>query len=125
MLPVHLLMAFCVNFPGAAGLIYGGAAGVIRSPNPVIHSLSCGIHWFACGSTFWCSSTFNHLSIRVTTDHFLPGLRSNIIKLHLKDQASPHERAYVSAVSGGISGGFVTRLMGILYLTNFPFELYH
>ncbi|KAJ5257033.1 hypothetical protein N7478_013137 [Penicillium angulare] len=78
---------------GAAGLIYGGAAGVIRSPNPVIHSLSCGIHWAACGSTFWW-------------------LRSNIIKLHLQDQASPQERAYVSAISGGISGGVVTRLMG-------------
>ncbi|KAJ5083576.1 hypothetical protein N7456_013003 [Penicillium angulare] len=78
---------------GTAGLIYGGAAGVIRSPNPVIHSVSCGIHWAACGSTFWW-------------------LRSNIIKLHLQDQASPQERAYVSAISGGISGGVVTRLMG-------------
>ncbi|KAJ5650289.1 uncharacterized protein N7484_004012 [Penicillium longicatenatum] len=78
---------------GTAGLIYGGAAGVIRSPNPVIHSLSCGIHWFACGSTFWW-------------------LRSNIIKLHYQDQASSQERAYVSALSGGISGGLVTRLMG-------------
>ncbi|KAJ6062089.1 uncharacterized protein N7446_006209 [Penicillium canescens] len=29
---------------GGAGLLYGGAAGVIRSPNPVVHSLSCGIH---------------------------------------------------------------------------------
>ncbi|KAJ5993301.1 hypothetical protein N7451_009025 [Penicillium sp. IBT 35674x] len=78
---------------GTAGLIYGGAAGVIKSPNPVIHSLSCGIHWFACGSTFWW-------------------LRSNIIKLHFQDQASSKERAYVSALSGGISGGLVTRLMG-------------
>ncbi|KAJ5585052.1 uncharacterized protein N7459_004852 [Penicillium hispanicum] len=78
---------------GAAGFIYGGFAGVIRSPNPVVHSLSCGIHWFACGSTFWW-------------------LRSNIIKLHFQDKASPQERSYVSALSGGISGGAVTRLMG-------------
>ncbi|KAJ5648159.1 hypothetical protein N7490_004531 [Penicillium lividum] len=78
---------------GTAGLIYGGAAGVIKSPNPVIHSLSCGIHWFACGTAFWW-------------------LRSNVIKLHFQDQASPQERAYVSALTGGISGGVVTRLMG-------------
>ncbi|KAJ5980817.1 hypothetical protein N7481_008115 [Penicillium waksmanii] len=78
---------------GVAGLIYGGTAGVIKSPNPLIHSLSCGIHWFACGSTFWW-------------------MRSNIIKHHYKDQASPQDRAYVSALCGGLSGGTVTRLMG-------------
>ncbi|KAJ5227349.1 uncharacterized protein N7469_007355 [Penicillium citrinum] len=78
---------------GATGLIYGGAAGVIKSPNPLIHSVSCGIHWFACGSTFWW-------------------MRSNIIKHHFQDQASPQDRAYVSAFCGGLSGGVVTRLMG-------------
>ncbi|KAJ5250069.1 hypothetical protein N7489_000479 [Penicillium chrysogenum] len=78
---------------GTAGLIYGGAAGVIRSPNPMIHSLSCGIHWFACGSAFWW-------------------LRSNIIKHHYQDKASPKERTYASALCGGIAGGSVTRLMG-------------
>ncbi|KAJ5166007.1 hypothetical protein N7492_006303 [Penicillium capsulatum] len=78
---------------GGAGLIYGGVAGVIRSPNPVIHSISCGIHWFGCGSTYWW-------------------LRSNIIKHHFQGQASPQERSYVSALCGGISGGVVTRLMG-------------
>ncbi|OQE27887.1 hypothetical protein PENSTE_c004G01230 [Penicillium steckii] len=80
-------------FTGATGLIYGGAAGVIKSPNPLIHSVSCGIHWFACGSTFWW-------------------MRSNIIKHHFQDQASPQDRAYVSALCGGLSGGAVTRLMG-------------
>lgn len=40
------------------------------------------------------------------------GLRSNIIKLHFQDKTSPQERAYVSALCGGISGGVVTRLMG-------------
>ncbi|KAJ5098115.1 hypothetical protein N7532_005116 [Penicillium argentinense] len=78
---------------GVAGLIYGGAAGVIKSPHPAIHSLSCGIHWFACGSTFWW-------------------MRSNIIKHHYHDQASPQERAYVSTLCSGLSGGVVTRLMG-------------
>ncbi|KAJ5948667.1 hypothetical protein N7454_001974 [Penicillium verhagenii] len=92
--PEPLLAAAKVGaLSGTAGLVYGGVAGVIKSPNPVIHSLSCGIHWFACGSTFWW-------------------LRSNIIKSQFQDQASPQERAYVSAFSGGISGGVVTRLMG-------------
>ncbi|KAJ5894653.1 hypothetical protein N7495_006344 [Penicillium taxi] len=78
---------------GTVGLIYGGAAGVIRSRNPLVHSISNGIHWAVCGSTFWW-------------------LRSNIIKLHYQDDASLQERKYASAVSGGISGGLVTRLMG-------------
>ncbi|KAL4889499.1 hypothetical protein BDV59DRAFT_205173 [Aspergillus ambiguus] len=72
---------------GAAGLVYGGISGVVRSPHPVIHSLSCGIHWFA-----W--------------------LRSNILRLHYEDKASSQQRAYVSALSGGIAGGGVTRIMG-------------
>ncbi|GFF47777.1 hypothetical protein IFM58399_08133 [Aspergillus lentulus] len=78
---------------GSAGLVYGGISGVIRSPHPVIHSISCGIHWFACGTSFWW-------------------LRSNILSLHYEDRATPKQRAYVSAVSGGIAGGAVTRLMG-------------
>ncbi|PWY63596.1 NADH-cytochrome B5 reductase [Aspergillus eucalypticola CBS 122712] len=78
---------------GSAGLIYGGISGVIRSPHPVIHSISCGIHWFACGASFWW-------------------LRSNILKLHYEDKATPKQRAYVSALSGGVAGGAVTRLMG-------------
>ncbi|RDK37182.1 NADH-cytochrome B5 reductase [Aspergillus phoenicis ATCC 13157] len=78
---------------GSAGLVYGGISGVIRSPHPVIHSISCGIHWFACGASFWW-------------------LRSNILKLHYEDKATPKQRAYVSALSGGVAGGAVTRLMG-------------
>ncbi|OOQ84918.1 hypothetical protein PEBR_28261 [Penicillium brasilianum] len=93
--PVNPLLAAAKvgALSGAAGLIYGGAAGVIRSPNPLVHSLSCGIHWFACGSTYWW-------------------MRSNIITLHYQDNASPQERAFVSALCGGISGGVVTRVMG-------------
>ena len=40
------------------------------------------------------------------------GLRSNILKLHYEDKATPKQRAYVSALSGGVAGGAVTRLMG-------------
>ncbi|BCS19963.1 uncharacterized protein APUU_20395A [Aspergillus puulaauensis] len=78
---------------GSAGLVYGGISGVIRSPHPVIHSISHGIHWFACGTSFWW-------------------LRGNILNVYYEDKATPKQRTYASAVSGGISGGVVTRLMG-------------
>ncbi|KAL1849710.1 hypothetical protein Plec18167_005301 [Paecilomyces lecythidis] len=78
---------------GSAGLLYGGISGVLSSPHPVIHSVSHGIHWFALGSSFWW-------------------MRSNILKLHFQNNASSRERAYTSAISGGIAGGAVTRLMG-------------
>ncbi|KAL3495711.1 hypothetical protein BJX62DRAFT_159462 [Aspergillus germanicus] len=78
---------------GSAGLVYGGISGVIRSPHPVIHSISCGIHWFACGTSFWW-------------------LRSNILEKYYEDKATPRQRTYASTVSGGVAGGVVTRLMG-------------
>ncbi|KAI9369325.1 hypothetical protein BJX61DRAFT_520029 [Aspergillus egyptiacus] len=78
---------------GSAGLVYGGISGVIRSPHPVIHSISCGIHWFACGASFWW-------------------LRSNLLKHYYEEKATSKQRTYASAVSGGVAGGAVTRLMG-------------
>lgn len=45
-------------------------------------------------------------------DYLIAGLRSNILSLHYEDRATPKQRTYVSAVSGGIAGGTVTRLMG-------------
>ncbi|RAL14892.1 uncharacterized protein BO97DRAFT_403928 [Aspergillus homomorphus CBS 101889] len=78
---------------GSLGLVYGGVAGVIRSPNPVIHSLSCGVQWAATGSGFWF-------------------LRENILKYQFENNADSKQRAYVSALSGGIAGGTVTRLLG-------------
>ncbi|RJE23363.1 hypothetical protein PHISCL_04305 [Aspergillus sclerotialis] len=95
---------------GAAGLVYGGVAGVFRSSHPGIHSLSRGIHWFACGTTFWCKP-HRH----VTCQYFIktsPGLRSSILELYYKGNASPLQRADVSAIAGGIAGGGVTRLLG-------------
>lgn len=41
-----------------------------------------------------------------------PGLRSNILKLHFEGSATQKQRANVSALSGAIAGGGVTRLMG-------------
>jgi len=74
---------------GSSGLVYGGISGVLRSNHPVIHSMSAGIHWFAFGSSFWW-------------------LRSNILRIQFDDNASPNERAYGSAIAGGLAGGGVT-----------------
>ncbi|KAL4931991.1 uncharacterized protein BDV17DRAFT_255771 [Aspergillus undulatus] len=78
---------------GGAGLVYGGISGVIRSPHPVIHSISRGIHWFAGGTSFWF-------------------LRSNILDIYYENKATSKQRTYASTVSGGVAGGAVTRLMG-------------
>ncbi|KAL4761019.1 uncharacterized protein BDW70DRAFT_136623 [Aspergillus foveolatus] len=78
---------------GSAGLIYGGVSGVIRSPHPVIHSISHGIHWFVCGTSFWW-------------------LRGKILKHYYEDQATLKQRTYASTISGGVAGGAVTKLMG-------------
>ncbi|KAL4738600.1 hypothetical protein BDV11DRAFT_189228 [Aspergillus similis] len=78
---------------GSAGLVYGGISGVIRSPHPVVHSISHGIHWFVCGTSFWW-------------------LRSNILKHYYEDKATLKQRTYASTISGGIAGGAVTKLMG-------------
>lgn len=110
-LGVNLYMVMLTRV-GSAGLVYGGAAGVIRSPHPVIHSLSCGIHWFACGTTFWCEFYFPSLLRRQLLK--LAGLRSNILNMHYEDKATAKHRSYVSALSGGIAGGGVTKLMGML-----------
>ncbi|KAL1995134.1 hypothetical protein VTN49DRAFT_1321 [Thermomyces lanuginosus] len=76
------------------GLTYGGVSGILRaSPHPVIHSISHSIHWAAFGSSFWW-------------------LRTNILHMHFQDNATPKQRAYTSAIAGGISGGVVTRVMG-------------
>ncbi|KAJ5315535.1 hypothetical protein N7476_005842 [Penicillium atrosanguineum] len=71
---------------GAAGIIYGGAAGVIRSRHPLVHSLAHGIHW--------------------TSYEAVSSILISMIK------PPPQERAFASALSGGISGAVVTRAMG-------------
>ncbi|KAH8705258.1 hypothetical protein BGW36DRAFT_367205 [Talaromyces proteolyticus] len=77
-----------------AGFTYGGASGILRATkHPIVHSLSHSIHWAAWGSSFWW-------------------IRSNILHLHFQDHATPRERVYSSTISGGLSGGIVTRLMG-------------
>ncbi|OXV05686.1 hypothetical protein Egran_06546 [Elaphomyces granulatus] len=79
---------------GSAGIVYGGASSILRSlPHSIIHTFSSGIHWFACGSSFWW-------------------LRSNILRINFEDNATSKQLGYTSAFSGGIAGGSITRLMG-------------
>lgn len=100
-----------IVFLAFGGFAYGGVSGVLRSsPHPVIRSISYGIHWFACGSSFWCQYGRGGSSWIMLIRAI--GLRSNILKIHYADNATPKERAYTSALSGGIAGGGVTRLMG-------------
>ena len=51
---------------GVGGLLYGGVSGVVRSQHPVIHSISCGIHWSVCGASFWCRILTSRPSPAVT-----------------------------------------------------------
>ncbi|KAK2776987.1 hypothetical protein FQN53_002453 [Emmonsiellopsis sp. PD_33] len=74
---------------GTSGLLFGGITGIIRSPNPVIHSISAGIHWFAFGASFWW-------------------LRSNILRVQFEDKPTPGQRGVASAVSSGLAGGAIS-----------------
>ncbi|KAK2745438.1 hypothetical protein FQN57_003781 [Myotisia sp. PD_48] len=75
-------------FTGSCGLVYGAISGVFRARHPVIRSISVGVHWLAFGTSFWW-------------------LRSNILRLQYKKNATLKERAYASTISGGLAGGAV------------------
>ncbi|KAG5291219.1 hypothetical protein I7I50_07962 [Histoplasma capsulatum G186AR] len=75
-------------FSGVSGLIFGGITGVLRSPNPAIHSIAAGIHWFAFGTSSWW-------------------LRSNILRIQFNDKPTAGQRAFASSVSSGLSGGAI------------------
>ncbi|EEH20381.1 hypothetical protein PABG_02640 [Paracoccidioides brasiliensis Pb03] len=74
---------------GAFGLIFGGITGVLRSPNPAIHSIAAGIHWFAFGTSTWW-------------------LRSNILRVQFDDKPTPGQRAFASSIASGLSGGAIS-----------------
>ncbi|KKZ67593.1 hypothetical protein EMCG_06652 [[Emmonsia] crescens] len=73
---------------GASGLIFGGITGVLHSPNPAIHSIAAGIHWFAFGTSTWW-------------------MRSNILRVQFDDKPTPGQRAFASSLSSGLSGGAI------------------
>lgn len=41
------------NVVGGAGILVGGAAGIVRSATPVLFATASGFQCFAVGSTFW------------------------------------------------------------------------
>ncbi|KAF3400332.1 hypothetical protein DPV78_005572 [Talaromyces pinophilus] len=86
---------------GCTGLLYGGASGILRaSKHPVVHTLAHGIHFSIWGTSFWF-------------------IRSNILHFHYQNEATQQQRKYVSAISGGLSGGAITRLMGAKFTPGF------
>ena len=91
---------------GAAGLIYGGVSGVWQATHPVIKSLSTGIHWFAFGTSYWGEVAY-YVCSRKYANILILALRSFILKEQFDDKASPAQKSYVSALSGGLSGGAV------------------
>lgn len=54
-----------LTYAGVSGLIFGGITGVLRSPNPAIHSIAAGIHWFAFGTSSWCKGLYFHLHLKL------------------------------------------------------------
>ncbi|PGH10505.1 hypothetical protein AJ79_05433 [Helicocarpus griseus UAMH5409] len=74
---------------GASGLIFGGITGVLRSPNPVIHSIAAGAHWAAFGTSTWW-------------------LRSNILRVQFDNKPTRGQQAFASTISSGLSGGAIS-----------------
>lgn len=85
------------------------------------HAASTGLHAVhPSGVCLVCTcSTYRS----ITNLELAVGMRSNIIRHHFQDQASPQDRAYVSALCGGLSGGVVTRLMGMRLISLWIFAL--
>lgn len=73
---------------GTAGLIVGGAAGVVRSSPPALFAAASGLQCFALGTTYW-------------------GSRSLLLHLQASRQGSPGSRDHVTAstIAGGLTGG--------------------
>lgn len=76
-------------FTGSAGLLFGGVLGIIRSSTPVLFAMASSLQWFALGSTFSLA-------------------RAGISRAwEVQPTSSPADRVKLSAVAGGITGGFV------------------
>ncbi|KAI5290589.1 hypothetical protein KEM54_001087 [Ascosphaera aggregata] len=69
------------SLAGICGLAYGGVSGVIRGRHPAIRSIAMGIQW---------------------------SLRNTALTYGFSHDPTPMQRASVSAVAGGISGGATT-----------------
>lgn len=104
------------NSTGCTGLLYGGASGILRaSKHPIVHTLAHGIHFSIWGTSFWCTSQPPCINFREGKEGQLTTstvIRSNILHFHYQNEATQQQRKYVSAISGGLSGGAITKLMG-------------
>ncbi|KAF2809087.1 uncharacterized protein BDZ99DRAFT_571914 [Mytilinidion resinicola] len=96
-------------FSGGAGIIVGGAAGIVRSSTPVLFATASGLQWFAVGSTFWATrgiilqrhGLLNWFESKrgapLSTDEYIP--------------TTPKDRVTASAIAGGITGGSLAALL--------------
>ena len=76
------------NFPGAAGFLFGGTAGIIKGTAPFLFASASGLQTFALGTTFW-------------------GCRTTILEAWNPDQQTSSDLVKASAIAGGITGGAV------------------
>ncbi|KAI9832430.1 MAG: hypothetical protein M1819_004419 [Sarea resinae] len=75
-------------FTGFAGLVVGGASGVVRSSSPTLFAVASGIQWFALGSVYSAAKGVIHNAWGV-------------------DKLTSRDRIYASGLAGGFAGGSV------------------
>lgn len=82
---------------GAAGMLFGGAYGIIRNrPTLGLFAMLTGVNSAILGGTYWATRT---TMIRALQD-------PETLNLH------PREKAYVSGAAGAVAGGFIALALG-------------
>ncbi|XDG00532.1 hypothetical protein ABKA04_000147 [Annulohypoxylon sp. FPYF3050] len=70
---------------GAAGMMFGAGAGIVRSAPPVLFAVVAGLQWFSLGSTYMAS-------------------RSVLLHSWGEENATSSNRVKAGGVAGGVSG---------------------
>lgn len=82
-------MLMCLTiWLGAAGLLFGGIVGTLRSAHPVLWATVTSIQWSLLGGTYW-------------------GFRSAILQTRTEPEITEQTKSYISAASGGLSAALV------------------
>ncbi|KAF2453153.1 hypothetical protein BDY21DRAFT_293472, partial [Lineolata rhizophorae] len=75
------------------GVLVGGIGGLLRSSRPGLFAAVSGVQWFALGGTFWATRSMLFRTAIPALPH-----------------ETPHDKATISALAGGITGGSVAAL---------------
>ncbi|KAL8691962.1 MAG: hypothetical protein Q9224_004061, partial [Gallowayella concinna] len=78
---------------GASGLVFGGAAGIIRSSHPGLFAIASGLQCAALGTTYYATRAAILQAWQVTAS------------------SPPQDRIYPSTLAGGITGGTIGGLI--------------